>query len=58
VDLNKENLMLAAWVTTTTFVVYHPIRPLLALAILAIMGLFFLVTAAAITFVILHYGRK
>jgi hypothetical protein len=40
------------------FVVYHVSHPLLALAILAMMGMMFLVVAAGVVLVILHYGRK
>jgi hypothetical protein len=51
--------MLAALFRPTAFVIHHVAHPLLALAILAIMGIIFITAvAAAVTFVILHYGRK
>jgi len=54
----KEWHMLAALFRHTTLVVYHVAHPLLALAILALLGIMFLITAAGVALVILHYGRK
>jgi hypothetical protein len=58
VILIKELHMLAAMYTSTSIVVRHVPHPLLALAILAMLGVAFMGLVIAATIVILHYGRK